>query len=104
MFLSTLTDSYFTYTVDEKGNKHRNLKVRRNNVTGLPMTISYDVAFAQTLKYLSDVDVYSEDLEHPNIKSLIGESAKLAEMNPFFSVLHSKLTKVEDINLQTQLL
>lgn len=104
MFLSTLTDSYFTYTVDEKGNKHRNLKVRRNNITGLPMTISYDVAFAQTLKYLSDVDVYSEDLEHPNIKSLIGESAKLAEMNPFFNVLYSKLTKVEDINLQTQLL
>lgn len=103
MFFATLSDTYFTYK-DISGVKARTLSTRINTITGLPMIVNYDTAYALILKNLSTVESFSTEPGQDPETSLLGRCARLAKGNAFFAFLYKRLNSDLDINLQTQIL
>ncbi len=96
LFIATLPGKYF--------DANKKLRTRINNVTGLPMIVNYDEAFALILKNLSDVETYHTATGQDEATSLLGKCRMLSEEHPFFKMLYKRLSGDIDINLQTQLL
>lgn len=103
MFFATLSDTYFSYK-DVSGVKARTLSTRINTITGLPMIVNYDTAYALILKNLSTVESFSTEPGQNPETSLLGRCARLAKGNAFFAFLYKRLNGDIDINLQTQIL
>lgn len=103
MFFATLSDTYFSYK-DIDGVKARTLSTRINTITGLPMIVNYDTAYALILKNLSTVESFSTEPGQDPETSLLGRCARLAKGNAFFAFLYKRLNGDIDINLQTQIL
>lgn len=103
MFFATLSDTYFSYK-DVSGVKARTLSTRINTITGLPMIVNYDTAYALILKNLSTVESFSTEPGQDPETSLLGRCARLAKGNAFFAFLYKRLNGDIDINLQTQIL
>lgn len=103
MFFATLSDTYFSYK-DVSGVKARTLSTRVNTITGLPMIVNYDTAYALILKNLSTVESFSTEPGQNPETSLLGRCARLAKGNAFFAFLYKRLNGDIDINLQTQIL
>lgn len=100
IFLSTIPDTYYSY----EGGIRSNPIPRVSTVTGLPLIVDYDTAYAKVLRYLSDVETFAPTKadEDPNL-SIIGKCRMLGEFDPFFAMLHKRLVNV-DMNTATQLL
>lgn len=103
MFIATIEDSYYEYR-EVNGVNVKDVKTRRNNITGLPMIVDYDTAYSQIIQNLSTVENYSNELGKDPNTSLIGRCARLSRHNPFFATLYRKLLNVKDSNLETQIL
>ena len=103
MFFATLSDTYFSYK-DIDGVKARTLSTRINTITGLPMIVNYDTAYALILKNLSTVESFGVEPGQDPETSLLGRCARLAKGNAFFAFLYKRLNGDIDINLQTQIL
>ena len=103
MFIATLSDTYFEYS-EVAGVKTRKLKTRVNNITGLPMIVDYDTAYALIAKNLSTVETFHAEPGQDPETSLVGRCARLAKSSPFFQFLYKRLSQNMDMNLQTQIL
>lgn len=100
IFLSTIPDTYYNYT-----NGVRQGPIPRiSSLTGLPLVIDYDTAYAKVLRFLSSVETFAPTYpdEDSNL-SIIGKCKMLGEFDPFFEMLYKRLLNV-DINTETQLL
>jgi hypothetical protein len=100
MFIATIEDSYYEYR-EVNGVNVKDVKTRRNNITGLPMIVDYDTAYSQIIQNLSTVENYSNELGKDPNTSLIGRCARLSRHNPFFATLYRKLLNIKDSNLET---
>lgn len=100
IFLSTIPDTFFVYT---NGVKSQPVP-RISELTGLPMIVDYDTAYAKVLKYLCDCDTFAPTKvgEDANL-SILGKCKLLGETDPFFAMLYTRLCNV-DLNTETQLL
>lgn len=103
MFIATLSDTYFEYKKVD-GVNVRTMKTRINKVTGLPMIVDYDTAYALIAKNLSTVESFHSEPGQDPETSLVGRCARLAKSSPFFQFLYKRLTQPMDMNLQTQIL
>lgn len=100
IFLSTIPDTYYTY---KEGVKYGPIP-RISSLTGLPLTIDYDTAYAKVLRFLSSVETFAPtDPDEDYNLSIIGKCKMLGEFDPFFEMLYRRLINV-DINTETQLL
>lgn len=100
IFLSTIPDTFFVY---RNGVKSQPVP-RISELTGLPMIVDYDTAYAKVLKYLCDCDTFAPTKvgEDANL-SILGKCKLLGETDPFFAMLYTRLLNV-DLNTETQLL
>ena len=100
MFLSTIVDTRYSF---KDGIKSEPIPVI-SKLTGLPLIVDYDVAYAKVLHHLSDVETFAPTKidEDANL-SLIGKCRQLGETDPFFAILYKRLLRV-DMNTETQLL
>lgn len=100
IFLSTIPDTFFVY---RNGVKSQPVP-RISELTGLPMIVDYDTAYAKVLKYLCDCDTFAPTKvgEDANL-SILGKCKLLGETDPFFAMLYTRLVNV-DLNTETQLL
>ena len=100
IFLSTIPDTFFVY---RNGIKSQPVP-RISELTGLPMIVDYDTAYAKVLKYLCDCDTFAPTKvgEDANL-SILGKCKLLGETDPFFAMLYTRLLNV-DLNTETQLL
>ena len=103
MFISTIQDTYTTY-VEKDGIKTRIIQTRINSITGLPMLVDFDTAFALCLRNLSTVENFDITAGQDVETTLMGRVNRLAKINPFFDSLAYKLSRVDDENLKTQIL
>ena len=84
IFLSTIPDTFFVY---RDGVKSQPVP-RISELTGLPMIVDYDTAYAKVLKYLCDCDLQPKLAKTLSL-SILGKCKLLGETDPFFAMLYT---------------